>query len=96
MRNLYTSFLLGHSNCFQINRWDSVLFILQALMKHVKSSMPGMKTAIASLSAEADAIESAASSAQSSAALPTSTSKMANSVHHYQITSKNSLFFSWG
>lgn len=55
-------------------------------MKHVKSSMPGMKTAIANLSAEADAIESAASSAQSSAALPTSTSKRANSVCHDTLT----------
>lgn len=77
-------------------------------MKHVKSSMPGMKIAISSLSAEADAIESAASSAESSAAtLPTSTSKTANSVYHdtlytnygyyrYQMTSKDSPFFYWG
>lgn len=73
-------------------------------MKHVKSSMPGMKTAIADLSAEADAIESAASSAESPSALPTSASKMVNIVfsdplkinggyHCYQRTSNNSLFF---
>lgn len=52
-------------------------------MDNVKSSMPGMKTAIKNLSEAADAIESAASSAQSSSiALPTNTSKMFDLVCH--------------
>lgn len=52
-------------------------------MDNVKSSMPGMRTTIQNLSEAADAIESAASSAESSSvAMPTSTSKLVNSVCH--------------
>lgn len=47
-------------------------------MDHVKSSMPGMKAAIASLSEEADCIECAASSAESASPMLTSTSKIVN------------------
>ena len=48
-------------------------------MDNVKSSMPGMKTAIKNLSEAADAIESAASSAQPSFSPYASTSK---SIHY--------------
>ncbi|XP_024372068.1 AUGMIN subunit 6 isoform X2 [Physcomitrium patens] len=47
---------------------------VEVLMDHVKSSMPGMKAAIASLSEEADCIECAASSAESASPMLTSTS----------------------
>lgn len=45
-------------------------------MEHVKSSMPGMKATIASLSEEADAIESATDAARASSRGHSQASKM--------------------